>query len=143
VYNVVSARLLGRYTPLELLAITMAVGAVILMPGGVPALLHTNLAAVSWDVWWRLLYAIVFPVLLTYPVWSYGISQLGAGKTSIFSFLVPIVTGALSVPLTHAAFAGYQLVGGAITLAGMILSYTLGRTSLTALWAQRTLPLER
>lgn len=143
VYNVVSARLLDRYTPLELLAITMAIGTVMIAPGGTPALMHTNFAAVSWDVWWRLIYATLFPILLTYPVWSYGISVLGAGRASIFSFLVPVLTGILSVPIVHASFARYELVGAGICLAGMILSYLLGRISLTAIWAQRTLPLER
>lgn len=143
IYNVVSARLLDRYTPLELLAVTMAIGTVMIAPGGIPALLHTNLAAVTWDVWWRLIYATLFPILLTYPVWSYGISALGAGRASIFSFLVPVLTGILSVPIVHASFTRYELTGAAICLTGMIVSYTLGRISLTAIWAQRTLPFER
>lgn len=142
-YNVVSAKLLDRYTPLELLAITMAIGTVIIAPGGIPALLHTNVGAVSWDVWWRLIYATLFPILLTYPVWSYGISRLGAGKASIFSFLTPVLTGFLSVPIVHAKFTPYELAGACVCLGGMILSYALGRTSLTAIWAQRTLPLKR
>jgi drug/metabolite transporter (DMT)-like permease len=142
-YNVVSARLLDRYTPLELLAITMAIGTVMIAPGGVPALLHTHVAQLGWDVWWRLIYATIFPILLTYPVWSYGIGQLGAGRVSIFAFLVPVATGVLSVPILHAKFQGYELLGAAVCLAGMILSSALGRVSLTALWTQRTLPFER
>ncbi|MBV8636495.1 MAG: DMT family transporter [Candidatus Eremiobacteraeota bacterium] len=143
VYNVVSARLLDRYTPLELLAVTMAIGTVMLAPGGIPALAHTDFAAITWDVWWRLIYATLFPILLTYPVWSYGISTLGAGPASVFSFLVPVLTGILSVPIVHASFTRYELTGAAICLAGMIVSYALGRISLTAIWAQRTLPFER
>src|SRR6185437_13178483 len=106
-------------------------------------LLHTDLPSISWDVWWRLIYATLFPILLTYPVWSYGISSLGAARASIFSFLVPVLTGLLSVPLVHASFTGYELVGAAICLAGMIVSYLLCRISLTAIWAQRTLHFER
>ncbi len=143
IYNVVSSRLLDRYTPLELLAVTMAIGTVMIAPGGIPALLHTNFATVSWDVWWRLIYATLFPILLTYPVWSYGISTLGAGPASIFSFLVPVLTGILSVFIVHASFTRYELTGAAICLTGMIVSYVLGRISLTAIWAQRTLPFER
>ena len=142
-YNVISARLLDRYTPLELLAITMAIGTVMIAPGGIPSLVHTNFAVIGWDVWWRLIYATLFPILLTYPVWSYGISRLGAGKASIFSFLTPVLTGFLSVPIVHARFASYELVGAGVCLGGMILSYALGRTSLAAIWAQRTLPFKR
>jgi drug/metabolite transporter (DMT)-like permease len=127
VYNVASARLLARYTPLELLAITMAIGGIMIAPGGIPAIVHTNYGHIGWDVWWRLIYATLFPILLTYPVWSYGIAKLGAGKVSFFSFLVPVATGLLSIPIAHAAYAHYQIFGAAITLAGMILAYSLSR----------------
>ena len=142
-YNVVSARLLNRYTPLSLMAITMTMGTLMLAPGGVPALLHTDFTHVGADVWGRLLYATVFPVLLTFPVWSWAITRLGAGRVSIFAFLTPILAGALSIPILHSTFASYQLWGGAICLTGMMLANALGRVSLTALWAQRTMPLER
>ncbi len=142
-YNVISARLLDRYTPLELMAITMAIGTIIIAPGGIPALLHTDLTRIGWDVWWRLGFATLFPILLTYPVWSYGITQLGAGRVSIFSFLVPVMAGLLSIPILHARFPGYELLGAAICLAGMVISNIFGRVSLTGMWAQRTLPFER
>lgn len=143
IYNVVSARLLNRYTPLALMAITMTMGTLMLAPGGIPALVHTDLTRLGFDVWWRLIFAAVFPVLLTYPVWSWAITRLGAGRVSIFSFLTPVLAGLLSVPILHSTFAWYQLLGGAVCIAGMLLANVLGRVSLTALWAQRTMPLER
>lgn len=142
-YNVVSAKLLDRYTPLELLAITMAIGTLMIAPGGIPALMHTNVAHLSAGVWWRLLFAIAFPVLLTYPVWSYGITRLGAGRASIFSFLVPVLAGVMSVPLLHSRFTAYELIGAGICLCGMLLANVLGKVSLVSVWSQRTLPLER
>ena len=142
-YNVVSARLLDRYTPVSLLAITMAVGTLMIAPGGIAAFAHTDFATWGWQIWWRIAFATLFPILLTYPVWSWAITQLGAGRVSIFSFLTPVLAGLLSVPILHARFAHYQLAGAAICLAGMILSNVLGRVSVTSLWVQRTLPLER
>jgi drug/metabolite transporter (DMT)-like permease len=134
-YNVLSSRLLARYKPLELMALTMTVGTIVLIPGGVPGLLHTHLSTLSWGVWWRLIYATLFPVLLTYPVWTYGITQTGPGKGSIFAFLVPVLTGIFSIPLLHATFTGYELTGAAVCLAGMLAAYVLGNVSLTAmLW---------
>lgn len=138
IYNVLNRPLLERYTPLELLAITMTVGTVILAPGGAPALLHTNVLALPWDLWWRLIYATLFPVLLTYPVWSYGIKELGAGQASIYSFFTPILTGMISVPLLHATLPHYELIGAAVTIAGMILTYLFRRVSFSEVWAQRT-----
>ncbi len=132
IYNVVGSRLLARYSTLELLAITMFIGALILAPGGAPALLHANLSALGWDVWWRILYATFFPILLTYPVWIYGINQLGPGKGSIFQFATPVFTGILSVPMLHAAFTEHELVGAAICVGGMVLAYVLGNASLVS-----------
>ncbi|HTX56705.1 MAG TPA: DMT family transporter [Candidatus Acidoferrales bacterium] len=126
-YNVIGARLLARYTPLELLAITMTIGAIFLIPGGTGALLHTNLAALGWGVWWRIIYAMLFPILLTYPVWTWGLNAVGSGKGSIAQFLLPILTGVLSVPILHATFAAYQIIGTIVCLGGMFFAFALGR----------------
>ncbi len=128
-YNVVGSRLMARYKPLELLAIGLTIGTIMLVPGGAPALLHTNLAALGWDVWWRVIYATLFPILLTYPVWIWGINKLGAGKGSIIQFLTPVFTGILSVPILHAAFLPYELVGAIVCLGGMLFAFALGRSS--------------
>jgi drug/metabolite transporter (DMT)-like permease len=125
-YNVISARLSKRYGHMELLALNMSVGTLLLIPGGLPALVHTDLTALGWDVWWRLIYATLFPILLTYPVWTYGIARAGAGKGSIFGFLVPVITGVLSVPLLHAVFRGYELLGACVCLGGMLIAYLFG-----------------
>lgn len=128
-YNVLGAHLLSRYTPLELLAITMTIGLIMLIPGGAPALAHTNLAALKWDTWWRIIYAILFPILLTYPVWTWGISKLGAGKGSIMQFFLPVVTGVLSVPILHATFPVHEVLGAAVCIGGLVFAMALGRAT--------------
>ena len=127
-YNVVGSRLMSRYQPIELLAIGLTIGAIMLIPGGVPALLHTNFTSLGWDVWWRIIYATLFPILLTYPVWIWGINKLGAGKGSIVQFLMPVLTGILSVPILHAAFLPYELIGAVVCLGGMLFAFALGRS---------------
>jgi drug/metabolite transporter (DMT)-like permease len=90
-----------------------------------------------------LAYAVTFPILLTFPVWSYGISQLGAGRTSLFQFGVPVIAGLLSVLILHNRIEPHQIAGAAVCIAGMAISQLLGKVSLTAIWTQRTLPMER
>ena len=126
-YNVLGARLLQRYAPLELLAITMSIGLITLVPGGLPALMHTDLHALRPDTWWRIGYATLFPILLTYPVWTWGISKLGAGKGSILQFFLPVLTGVLSVPILHATFPAHEIVGAAVCLGGMLFAIAFGR----------------
>ena len=141
--TIVSARLLNRYSPLSLLAITMTIGACMIVPGMLPALLHADLRQLSALDWAIYAYAVVFPIVLTYPVWSYGITRIGAARTSLFQFLVPIIAGLLSVPLLHATIAPYQMLGAFVCISGMTIAQVLGRFSLTAWWLQRASPIER
>ncbi|HEY5256757.1 MAG TPA: DMT family transporter [Candidatus Baltobacteraceae bacterium] len=143
VYNVVSARLLDRYSPLALLAITMCIGAVMIVPSGIPAILHTNFARVPWHVWAIFSYSVLFPIMLTYPVWSWGMTRIGAARVSLFSYLVPVIAGALSIPLLGAHIFGHELVGAAVCIIGMIVASILGRFSLAEWWSSRTLGVER
>ena len=143
IYTIVSSRLLTRYSPLSLLAITMTIGACMIIPGMLPALLHADLrhaTAIDWAIYG---YSVVFPIVLTYPVWSYGITRIGAARTSLFQFLVPIIAGILSVPLLHAKIASYQIIGAFVCISGMTIAQVLGRFSLTNWWAQRMSPIER
>lgn len=142
-YNVLSSRLLGRYSPLSLLALTIVFGTAMILPGAAARMAHLHLqsfTAVDWAIY---AYAVLFPVVLTYPVWSVGITQIGAGRTSLFQFALPIVTGVLSIALLRTPIAGYQVAGAAVCIAGMALAQILGRVSLTQLWVQRSSPLER
>jgi drug/metabolite transporter (DMT)-like permease len=81
--------------------------------------------------------------VLTWPVWNYGIGQIGAARVGLFGFLVPIVAGFASIPILGTRFEPHQLVGAAICIAGMMLASALGKFSVTAIWAERSLPLER
>jgi drug/metabolite transporter (DMT)-like permease len=143
IFNVLTARLLDRYTPVGLVAIAMAVGTLMILPGAIPRMLVQNWSAVTPLDWAVLAYSVVFPIVLTFPVWSYGISQLGAGRTSLFQFGVPVLAGLLSVVMLHNRIEPHQIAGAAVCIAGMAVSQLLGTYSLAALWAQRTQGVER
>lgn len=142
-YNVLTARLLDRYSPLVLVAITMTIGMLMILPTGIPRLVHAPLGHLGWAVWGPFIFAVVFPIVLTWPVWNYGIAQIGAARAGLFGFLVPIVAGVASTAIFGARFEPHQLIGAAICIAGMILASLFGRFSVAAIWSERSLPLER
>ena len=142
-FNVFSARLLDRYTPISLVVISLAFGTLMILPGAIPQMFAQDWSRVTPLDWGIFAYAVVFPIVLTFPVWSYGISQIGAGRTSLFQFAVPILAGLLSVLLLHSTIEPHQIAGAGICIFGMLLSHALGKLSLTALWAQRTQGMER
>lgn len=142
IFNVLSGKLLGRYTPLGLVAISMTIGTLILLPGAVPRMLQTNYAALPATVWWIFAFSVIFPIVLTFPIWSWGISVLGAGRASLFQFSVPVVAGLLSIAILHSRIEMHQVLGTAICIGGMAISQWLGKFSLTDIWAERTVFLK-
>jgi drug/metabolite transporter (DMT)-like permease len=142
-YNVATARLIGRYSPTALVAITMTIGMLMILPVGLVRLLHTDLSHLGWRVWGPFVFAVIFPIVLTWPVWNYGIAKIGAARAGLFGFLVPLVAGFASIFILGARFEPHQLVGAAIGLAGMVLASLFGRYSVASIWSERALPLER
>jgi drug/metabolite transporter (DMT)-like permease len=142
-FNVFSARLLDRYTPFSLVVISLALGTVMILPGAIPEMVRQDWSKVTLMHWGVLAFAVVFPIVLSYPVWSYGISQLGAGRTSLFQFAVPVIAGFLSVAMLGSHISRHEIVGAAVCIAGMAISQVFGKVSLTAIWAQRVHGMER
>jgi drug/metabolite transporter (DMT)-like permease len=142
-YNVVTARLTTRYSPVTLVAITLTMGMLMILPAGIPRLVHADLAHLGWSVWGPFLFAVLFPIVLTWPVWNYGISVIGPARAGLFGFLVPLVAGFAGIFMLGARLEAHQLAGAAICITGMILASLFGRYSVSAIWAERSLPLER
>ncbi len=142
IFNVLSAKLLGRYTPLGLVAVTMTIGTLIILPGALPRMMHQNYAALPAADWGIFAYSVIFPIVLTFPIWSWGISVLGAGRASLFQFSVPVLAGLLSIAILHSRIEAHQIAGTAVCIGGMAISQWLGKVSLTDIWAERTVSLK-
>lgn len=142
IFNVVSAGLLNRYTPLGLVAVTMTIGTLILLPGAIPRLIHQPLTGLPGIDWIAFGFAVIFPILLTYPIWSWGLTVLGAGRASLFQFIVPLIAGVLAIVLLRNRIHPHQIVGAVICISGMAIAQLLGGFSWTARWAERTVSLK-
>ncbi|TAM62090.1 DMT family transporter [bacterium] len=142
-YNVFAGRLLSRYSPTSLIAITITLGALMIAPGGLWGLAHQDFARLRVSDWFLMLYSVIFPMVIGYQLWSWGISKIGAGATSIFNFGVPIVAGFAGVMFLSMPVTRYEILGAAICIAGMAAAQVLARYSFTGLWTQLTVPAER
>ncbi|MBV6816862.1 DMT family transporter [Rahnella sp. PD12R] len=58
-------------------------------------------------------------------LWIQGVIRLGANKASIFMNLSPIFTAIIAVLFLHEHLQSYHLIGGGITLVGVILAQRL------------------
>lgn len=76
---------------------------------------------------WLILYAGIPTSALSPWLWMQGISLLGANRTAIFMNLLPVMTAALAISLLGERLTSYHLIGGGLTLLGVLLAQLLVR----------------
>lgn len=59
---------------------------------------------------------------LCFVTWNFAVKVLGAVKTSIYIYMVPVITVVTSVAILHERITGLAAVGTVLTLAGLLLS---------------------
>lgn len=63
---------------------------------------------------------------LCFVTWNYAVRSLGSVKTSVYIYLVPVVTTITSVLILHEKITWSALIGIGFTLAGLFLSESSG-----------------
>lgn len=74
---------------------------------------------------WLILYAGIPTSALSPWLWMQGIALLGASRTAIFMNLLPVMTAALAISLLGETLTSYHLIGGGMTLLGVLLAQLL------------------
>jgi drug/metabolite transporter (DMT)-like permease len=107
-----------RLPPLVLLYLQVLVAVVVLFPLFVASpkigpTLH-NIPLV--------LYACLLASMLAPLAWMQAVVRLGPSRTTLFFNLLPLITALIASVVLHEQLAMYHLVGGVLTLGGVVLS---------------------
>src|SRR5690606_38744106 len=95
-------------------------GAVALLPWARPLLHDLESAPVSATL--GVVYLGVFPTALAFTTWAYVLSRTTAGKTAASTYVVPVVTIALSWMVLNETPTPVMLAGGALCLLGVFIT---------------------
>lgn len=66
-----------------------------------------------------ILYTAIFPSILAYLFWGYGIKQLGPSVASLSFYLLPLFTALLAVPLLAESLYWFHFAGALLILIGL------------------------
>ena len=69
-----------------------------------------------------LLALCVFPSVLAYRFWNEALSQVSTDKAAISQYTIPVYTVIISVLFFNEGLQGFQLVGGLLIFAGVLLA---------------------
>jgi drug/metabolite transporter (DMT)-like permease len=121
-YTVGSRNLVAKYGAVAFTAWTLLIGAVALGLVGLPAVLRTDLGAVSVGAWTAVVYAGALSIGVAYLIWYYSVGRIGNTRTATYSNLVPVVALAAAwLQLGEVPLPG-QLLGAAVVLAGITIA---------------------
>lgn len=107
----------------QLLYVQIMLAVLMLLPG----FLLTPYAPITAANVPLILYATLGASIAAPFLWMRGVDLLGAGRASIFINLTPLVTVLIAVGFLGETLHAYHAIGGAMTLAGVLLAQTLKR----------------
>jgi drug/metabolite transporter (DMT)-like permease len=69
-----------------------------------------------------LLYLGIFPSILAYLCWNFGVKTAGASIASVFMYLLPVFTSVIAWLFLKETLFIFHLIGGLLILCGLIMS---------------------
>ncbi len=123
-----------RLSGLTSLAYGMMVGSVLLVPLAIIERPGTAVFSVSLSAWGSVLYISLAGTVLAFFCWNLAIQRVGAGRTAVFTNLVPVFGVLLSWLVLGERLAAIQLLGGLLTLGGLWVCQ--GPGAMQAAWRQ-------
>ncbi len=123
-----------RLSGLTSLAYGMMVGSVLLAPLAIIERPGTPVFSVPPSAWGSVLYISLAGTVLAFFWWNLAIQRVGAGRTAVFTNLVPVFGVLLSWLVLGERLAAIQLLGGLLTLGGVWVCQ--GPGAMQAAWRQ-------
>jgi drug/metabolite transporter (DMT)-like permease len=92
-YLVIVKPLMTRYHPLTVMFWVFGLGLLMVLPVCLPDFLKTDMTRIPSEIWWGLVYVIVFSTFFGYLLYNYGLRVLSASVTSTYIYLQPVFAG--------------------------------------------------
>ncbi len=120
-YTVAGKPVVARYGLFKTNAYTMALGTLVFLPFGVPALLSVVPNMVPAAAWWATAYSFVFALVVAYCFWFFAVSRIGPTQTAIYSNLMPVAALAIAHLWIGEAIGALQVIGATTIFLGIYL----------------------
>ena len=124
---VIAKRPLKRISSLRLMTVSFVLGTVSMLPFTWRALLYQPWAHLSLNGWLGLVYASFIAAGLGYVLWFRAIGEIGATRTMVYNYLIPVVAVAVAVLTLREQFTALHALGALIVFVGIALARLVPR----------------
>jgi O-acetylserine/cysteine efflux transporter len=122
VYVVAGKPLLAAHPPLEITTLASVVGAVPLLPLGLPGLVAVPWSTLGARTWLLLAYLSLFTLVLANGLWYWALARATTARVVVFSYLTPVVATAGSILLGQDTVSVPLVLGAGAVVAGVALA---------------------
>jgi drug/metabolite transporter (DMT)-like permease len=118
-YSVMLRPLFARYSAARVSALMIMLGAVMLLPFGLPQLATQDwgsIGGLSWSAW---AYSAIFPLVVTNLLYFRSLRRIGASRATLYMYLQPFLGALFAALLLGEQVTAVQVVGGVVIVAGV------------------------
>jgi drug/metabolite transporter (DMT)-like permease len=119
IYTVYGKKFMEKYSAIELVFWSFVFGVITLTP--FVAINGLDFPSVSLT-WVSILYLSVLCSGFAYVVWYHAVERLGAAKTSVFIYLIPLFTAMFSATILGEVITAFKAIGGFLTIVGLYMA---------------------
>lgn len=126
--------ILARYSVLQMTLIMMCIGAVGLTGLAIVPAMTFDWSGISPWYYIAAITSGALSIAIANVMWSYGVKRIGPGRTSNFSYLVPVLALMFSFAFLGESIHAIQLIGTSVTIVGVWIARRFGqpRTSIVS-----------
>ena len=126
-FLVLSRPLLRRRDPFRATAILFGLGAVVMLPLGLPGLMRLDWSSVSGNVWGWSAFIVLGPTVLAYALNARALRRVESSVVALFIYFQPLLAGTLDVWLLDGKSSWRLAAAAAGIFAGVFLTIRAGR----------------
>ena len=121
-YSVASQSILKRHDPLLVIGLTFSIGATLYVLTLTPILIAVDWQAISGFSWMMMLTSALLALNLSYWIWYTGLKKLGGSRTSVYSYLTPVVAMIVAAVWLAEPISSNQLAGAGFIFTGLLIT---------------------
>ena len=122
IYSVASQSILKRHDPLLVIGLTFSIGATLYVLATTPILIAIDWRPISGFSWLMMLTSALLALNLSYWIWYTGLKRLGGSRTSVYSYLTPVVAMIVAAIWLAEPISTNQMAGAGAIFAGLLIT---------------------
>lgn len=121
-FSVASQPILKRHSALIVIGLAFSIGGALYLTTLLPVLIRANWSGVSRFSWMLMLTSALLSLNLSYWIWYTGLKKLGGSRTSVYSYLMPIVAMVVAAFWIGEPISTNQIAGAGAIFAGLLIT---------------------